>query len=196
MVRERKEERKLCINFSEEGLMVRRNLSARQFVNSVFENNYSIPDSIEVFERETKTLLCEYRSFEEKFQSVGIVELEVDFLKNEKMFLVTESERRIQSYRILSEDEGVSPGGHVEFIIKNNNSPEVHPGEGIYQANYFTSLSVRKEYLEAGANTHLEKIKLMESVQKNESTVGNSQTNEENLVMFCHYNVLVKCAKV
>jgi hypothetical protein len=162
------------------------------FDNSIFERSCSTPDFNETVEGGAKALLCEYRSFEEKFQSVGEVELEVDFLKNEKMFLVTEGEKRIRSYRILSEDEGVSPGGHVEFIIKNNNSQEVHPGEGIYQAICLASLSVREEYSEAGANTHLENIKTMESVQKDDPIIGNSQTNEENLVMYCHYNALVK----
>jgi hypothetical protein len=78
------------------------------------------------------------RNLEKKVQFINEVELEVDFLMYNKMFLVTEGEKRIRSYRILlSEDEGVSLSGQVEFIIKTNNSPEVHFREGICRRNYF-----------------------------------------------------------
>jgi hypothetical protein len=77
---------------------------------------------------EADTLLCECRNSERKVQLRSKVELEVNFMKNEGTFLVTEGERKVRSYRILCRDEGISASWHVIYIHEKINIQEVQDG--------------------------------------------------------------------
>jgi hypothetical protein len=94
-----------------------------------------------------------------EISNMKVIDVIVSFWLKEVMFLVTESRKEVQAYRfLLTEDEGVSLSGQVEFIDKKITPHEVHYREGIYRRNVFVS-AVSEDCSEAGAGVHQEKSK-------------------------------------
>jgi hypothetical protein len=111
----------------------------------------------------------------------------------EKVFLVTESERMIRSYRfLLSEDERVSLSGQMEFYYeKLITLYDVRNGEGIYRRISLVS-AVREVILDAGADMHLGNDKLVKNVQRVILKAEDPRTRGENLVMIRRSNELIE----
>jgi hypothetical protein len=93
-----------------------------------------------------------------------VIDVGVSCIYGNKMFLVTESERKIRAYGFLStEDEGVSLSEQWEFIDKKIIPHEVHCGEGVRRRSNFVS-AVSEDILEAGADIHQKECKLTKMV--------------------------------
>jgi hypothetical protein len=129
-------------------------------------------------------MLCEYRSLGGNTQFINNVELDISFLMYNKMLLVTECERRIRSYWIVTEDMTKSLVGHGFANLLKINSQEVQLG--LVSWSIIVASNLRKDDLEAGAIMHLGNDKYIESVQKVLLIVDHSQESRANLVKIQH----------
>jgi hypothetical protein len=81
------------------------------------------------------------------------------------LLLVTEGERRVQSYGIICGDDDISNEGHGYIVYKKKNSQEVHCGEGFHRVCFYVIwVSVREDNLEAEAFTRQKEHKLADMV--------------------------------
>jgi hypothetical protein len=98
------------------------------------------------------------------------------------MILVTEGERIVFCYGILStDDEGVSDPGLGYDILRENNNQKVQE-EGIRWSNNFVSFII-EDNLEAGARADLFEKKLKEGIQTVLSQIINPQSRDEELAV-------------
>jgi hypothetical protein len=164
------------------------------FLYNNYSSNFGIALEVLLSFKSNISMLYENRSFEEIYQCVSNVELEVNFLN--KMLLVTESEKRFRTYRIISGDGTCFNNEHGYMYLKEGNSQEVHCGEGIHRVIILVSLpSVRDEDLEAGAEIRLENFKLVESVQRNQLTFDRSQRSGVEFDVISHNVEIFKCLR-
>jgi hypothetical protein len=131
-------------------------------------------------EAEEKTLEQKYRSLMKRTNySIRSDEPEIDIAVGNLVLLLTEGERRVLSYEILStESGGKSHYGLGYFILLINNNQTVQ-GDGTRCKKLFASF-IREEDLEAGVSTDFVLRVLMKGIQVELPKMVSSNLDEEN----------------
>jgi hypothetical protein len=116
---------------------------------------------------------------------------EVSIAVENLMILITEGERRVLTYGIIStENKGVSGYGLGYIILKTNNNQKVQV-EGVCWRSNFASF-INEDDLETGSEADFFESKLVERFQVVLSSIINYHLGGASLVTSCGEGVLCK----